>query len=162
MNVGRAVLDAEAQAGQVCRRKRKRGEIRRRANNYVTREERVRCALEAMTDRKWPSTRALEWLVSPYGGHRRMELDCYCRSWEADEQYPLGTAVEVQGAQHSGYTRFMHESSTEYEEQVGRDVAKRALCKENGVRLLEVGHGVPDAELVLHLMELLFSPVIKI
>ena len=53
-------------------------------------------------------------------------------------------------------TRFMHESSAEYEEQVGRDVAKRALCRENGVRLLEVGHGVPDAELVLHLMELLF------
>jgi len=69
-----------------------------------------------------------EWLRSDSGG--RMELDFYIPE--------MSIAFEIQGEQHFQYVPFMHKSYTQFLRQRQRDQQKKRICKEKGIRLIEI------------------------
>jgi GTPase SAR1 family protein len=72
-------------------------------------------------------------------GSKNLELDGY------NEQ--LGIAFEYQGIQHRTFTPRFHKSREDFKKQVQRDVYKKKICEERGIRLLEIPDTVPYEEL---------------
>lgn len=75
-----------------------------------------------------------DFLSNPVTGNRNLELDCYDPG--------LKLAVEYNGAQHYEYIPFFHKNKEAFYNQKYRDVMKRQMCKDNGVRLIEVPNTV--------------------
>jgi hypothetical protein len=69
-----------------------------------------------------------DWLVS--GAGERLELDFYL-PW-------LRIAFEVQGRQHERFVKNFHGTREGFDAQLRRDVEKRRLCEDFGVRLYSV------------------------
>ena len=89
--------------------------------------ERVcRVYFEALFGELFPATRALSWLVGENG--RRLELDGYC------EKLKIG--FEHQGEQH--YRKLGGIYRGKLKKIQARDTLKRALCRENGIILIEI------------------------
>lgn len=63
-----------------------------------------------------------------------LELDCF--------NPELRLAIEYNGIQHYKYTPYFHKTVESFTIQKYRDYIKKQLCKENGVRLIEVPYTV--------------------
>jgi hypothetical protein len=63
-----------------------------------------------------------------------LELDLY--------NPDLKLAIEVSGKQHYVYTPFFHKNEEAFTNQKYRDEIKRMLCKQNGIKLIEVPYNV--------------------
>ncbi|AKU37439.1 hypothetical protein [Scale drop disease virus] len=88
-------------------------------------------AIEELTGHKFIKTR---FLKNPATGHQ-LELDCYCPQ--------LKLAVEYNGRQHYAYVKYFHgENKSKYTEQRYRDEIKKLLCKDRGIKLIEVPYTV--------------------
>ena len=61
---------------------------------------------------------------------RNLEIDLYNDS--------LKIAIEYNGRQHYEFTRRFHKTYRDFRRQHERDILKKRLCKENGVRLIVV------------------------
>lgn len=81
-----------------------------------------------LTGLLWSKQRP-RWLVNDATGFL-MELDMVCDS--------MRVAVEYNGSQHYKYPNPFHANREEFDMQVDRDRHKRALCRTNGMRLVEV------------------------
>jgi hypothetical protein len=68
------------------------------------------------------------------GGNFNLEIDCY------NPELKLG--VEYQGKQHAEYVPFFHSSKEAFLNQKYRDELKRRMCRDNGVKLIEVPYTV--------------------
>lgn len=75
-----------------------------------------------------------DWLRSP--NNTVMELDFYIAE--------LKTAFEIQGEQHFRYIEFFHGDEDGFNKRLEYDAEKRRICKENGIRLVEIAN-VADA-----------------
>ena len=73
------------------------------------------------------------------GGSFNLELDCY--------NPELGLAVEYNGIQHYKFTPFFHRNKEAFLNQKYRDDMKRRICKDVGVRLIEVPYTVKYEDL---------------
>ena len=96
-----------------------------RPATYVTREQQVRRLLETLTMCDWPNKRP-EFLRV---GKRCLELDCCCPR--------LGTAVEVNGAQHHKRIAAW-QTEKEFQTQQSNDMKKKRICDMLGILLLAV------------------------
>lgn len=77
-----------------------------------------------------------DFLRNPVTGNNyNLELDCY--------NPKLKIAVEYNGVQHYKYTPFFHKNKEAFLNQKYRDDMKERICKENGVRLIQVPYSVP-------------------
>ncbi|QCQ67766.1 hypothetical protein ECIV_ORF11 [European chub iridovirus] len=95
-------------------------------------EEECKRAIEEHTGKTFVKARPI---VNPVTGHQ-LELDCYC--------HELKLAVEYNGQQHYKYVKFFHgDNKAKYNEQRYRDEIKKLLCKEQGIKLIEVPYTVP-------------------
>ena len=74
-----------------------------------------------------------EFLKNNVTGHN-LELDLY------NPEMKLG--IEVSGKQHYVYTPFFHKNQEAFTNQKYRDEIKRMLCKNNGIKLIEVPYTV--------------------
>jgi hypothetical protein len=74
------------------------------------------------------------------GGNFNLELDCFSKE--------MKLAVEFQGQQHYKYIPFFHRNKEHFLNQKYRDDLKRRLCRDNGIKLIEVSYTVkiPDIE----------------
>jgi len=97
-------------------------------------EQKCKEFIEFMTGKKFNKVRP-EFLTNPVTGHT-LELDLY-----NDE---LKLAIEYNGAQHYKYNSMMHGSRDSFHNQKYRDLIKKQLCEQNGVRLIEVPYTVPE------------------
>lgn len=80
-----------------------------------------------------------DFLKNPVTGNRfNLEIDCYCPE--------LKLGVEYQGAQHYKYIPYFHKNKEAFRNQCYRDDMKKRMCRDHGVRLIEVPHTVriPD------------------
>jgi hypothetical protein len=68
------------------------------------------------------------------GGNFNLELDCY------DPE--LKIAVEYNGIQHYKYIPYFHKNKEAFLNQKYRDDMKRRICKEYGIKLIEVPYTV--------------------
>ena len=68
-----------------------------------------------------------DWLSTQHG---RLELDFYIEELE--------TAIEVQGRQHYVYTPHFHSEENGFVAQLERDAAKSRVCRQRGVKLIEI------------------------
>ena len=76
-----------------------------------------------------------DFLRNPVTGNNfNLELDCYEAS--------LRLAVEYNGAQHYKYIPYFHKNKESFYNQKYRDDMKRRMCKDNGIRLIEVPYTV--------------------
>lgn len=99
----------------------------------------TRSTLEEMFQKPFPKIRP-SFLNNPVtGGRHNLEIDCY------NDELRLG--VEVQGVQHYKYVPFFHKNYEAFMNQKYRDQMKRYLCKENGIRLIEVPYNTKDSNL---------------
>lgn len=69
-----------------------------------------------------------EWLNTKNGGY--LELDFFIEE--------LDLAIEVQGVQHWTFVEHFHKDSAGYIAQIERDEAKKNLCNDNGISLIEI------------------------
>lgn len=69
-----------------------------------------------------------------------LELDVYI-----DE---LKIAIEVQGEQHHSFVEFFHKNQDGLESQKDRDAKKSLICREKGIRLVEI-YTEQDADLLV-------------
>lgn len=78
------------------------------------------------------------------GGNYNLELDCY--------NDKLKLACEYQGKQHYVYTPHFHKNKEAFLNQKYRDQMKRTLCRDNGVKLIEVPYtvNIKDIELYIY------------
>ena len=76
-------------------------------------------------------------------GNFNLELDCY--------NAELGLAVEYNGRQHYEYVPFSHRNRDAFTNQKYRDELKRRMCKDNGVRLIEVPYTVKQDQIESYL-----------
>ena len=68
------------------------------------------------------------------GGNFNLELDCF------DPELRL--AVEYNGAQHYKYIPYFHKNNESFLNQKYRDDMKRRMCRDNGIKLIEVPYTV--------------------
>ena len=156
-HVGRAIVDVEIEAGKRLKRRRRRRRHqrgqRRRWGEFVPRERRVRELLRAITGLHddWRSVRP-KWLMGFC--KRPLELDCFSKRW-LFPGYDGGTAVEVDGMQHSRFSRHYHKTMEEFQEQQRRDTLKDAECRRHMVKLVRVPHRdrLDDSQLAAFLVE---------
>jgi len=93
-----------------------------------------RRVLEKMFNKPFNKARP-DFLNNPVtGGNFNLELDCF-----NDE---LGLAVEYNGVQHYKFVPFFHKNKEAFLNQKYRDDMKRRICKEHGIKLIEVPHTV--------------------
>jgi hypothetical protein len=98
----------------------------------------TRATLEEMFQKPFPKIRP-SFLNNPVtGGRHNLEIDCY------NDELKLG--VEVQGVQHYKYVPYFHKNYEAFMNQKYRDQMKRYLCKENGIRLIEVPYNVKESD----------------
>lgn len=79
-----------------------------------------------------------DFLINPVT-NRRLELDCYNDS--------LKIALEYQGEQHYKWPNFTGQSYSQFVQQRYRDEIKRRLCKDLGIKLIEVPYYIPKGQL---------------
>lgn len=102
-----------------------------------SKEEVCRKLLMRITGKEWPKKRP-KFLKNPDTG-RALELDCYCEE--------LKTAVEYQSRLHYQQHDKYHQSPEDFEKTKKRDQLKRDLCKQHGIRLIEVPWTIPAEDL---------------
>lgn len=59
-----------------------------------------------------------------------LELDFYIEE--------LKLAAEIQGIQHYSFVQFFHGTKEKFYEQQKRDAVKSSICRERGIRLIEI------------------------
>jgi hypothetical protein len=89
-------------------------------------ERLCRAYFEGIFDHDFPATKELPWLLGEKG--RILELDGYCPD--------LKLAFEHQGNQH--YTETYMTRSRRLAQLQKRDALKRTLCRQHGIKLIEV------------------------
>ena len=136
-----AILSATVSRTKKARRRRNKYN---RPTTYVTREQQVRRLLETLTMCDWPNKRP-EFLRV---GKRCLELDCWCPR--------LGTAVEVNGAQHHKRIAAW-QTEKEFQTQQSNDMKKKRICDMLGILLLAVPprSTVGDCDLPRYVLEML-------
>lgn len=75
-----------------------------------------------------------DFLRNDVTGGNNLELDCYSEE--------LKLAVEYNGAQHYKFIPFFHKNNEAFLNQKYRDELKRRMCKDNGIKLIEVPYTV--------------------
>lgn len=86
-----------------------------------------RTAFEQLFDAEFPKSRP-DWLRGPTG--RKLELDGYSEE--------LHLAFEHQGGHHFTHDRYFAQSKKQFRKQLAHDAAKIALCRKQGVTLIQV------------------------
>jgi len=99
-------------------------------------EQRCRIIMENLFKAPFPSIRP-DFLK--YTSGKNLELDGY------NEQ--LGIAFEYQGIQHRTFTPRFHKTKEDFKKQVQRDIYKKKICEDRGIRLLEIPDTVPYDDL---------------
>jgi hypothetical protein len=79
-----------------------------------------------------------DFLKNNVTGHN-LELDLY------SPELKLG--IEISGKQHYVYTPFFHKNEEAFTNQKYRDEIKRMLCKQNGIKLIEVPYNVKNEDM---------------
>jgi hypothetical protein len=79
-----------------------------------------------------------DFLINPVT-NRRLELDCYNET--------LRIALEYQGEQHYKWPNFTGQNYSQYLQQKYRDEIKRRLCRELGIKLIEVPYYIPQSRM---------------
>jgi hypothetical protein len=110
---------------------------RRRQSTKRTGESICRETLEQIYRQPFPACRPT-WLRNPET-NRCMELDCYNDA--------LRLAVEYDGEQHFVFPNTFHRTEDDFRKQLRRDARKRELCRQYGIRLINVPYTVPLREL---------------
>jgi hypothetical protein len=100
-------------------------------------ENKCRSIIEKIFNRSFPSIRP-DFLRNPATG-KNLELDCYNEK--------LGIAIEYNGVQHYKYSPFFHRSKKDFHSQVHRDDWKRKVCREKGIKLIEIPYWVTEDNL---------------
>lgn len=98
-------------------------------------EKKCKEFVEFMTGKKFDRVRP-EFLTNPVTGHP-LELDLY------NEELRL--AIEYNGSQHYHFNGMMHNNSRDrFQNQQYRDLIKKQLCDQHGIRLVLVPYTVPE------------------
>jgi hypothetical protein len=105
-------------------------------------EAATRAILEKTFSRPFPKVRPAFLQNAVTGGHH-LELDCY------NAELKLG--VEVNGRQHYEYVPFFHRNKEAFYNQKYRDELKRRLCRDAGVRLVEIPYTVKEHDLAQYI-----------
>lgn len=87
---------------------------------------------------------------APHGPAERgnnLEIDCF------NAELRLG--VEYNGIQHYKYKPFFHKNFEAFRNQQYRDEMKRSLCKENGIKLIEVPYTVKHEDIAVFIAKAL-------
>jgi hypothetical protein len=100
-------------------------------------ELQCRSFLERKFKAPFPKVRPL-FLRNPVTNGALLELDCF--------NSDLKLACEYHGEQHYKFVSHFHKSYEAFLNQKYRDQLKRALCKENGVYLIEVPFHIQDID----------------
>ena len=100
---------------------------RKKEQNQSKGERKLRKVLEELYGKKFPNVRP-EWMINPETNHL-LEIDCY------NEE--MGLAFEYQGRQHYKPVEFFGGEEI-YEKVKRRDDIKRKICKQHGIRLIEI------------------------
>lgn len=108
-------------------------------NKTLTGEQRVRMAAEFLTGKPFPSTRPT-WLRNPIS-QRLLQLDCY------NEE--LALAIEYDGAQHTFFNPFFHQTWESFQYAQLRDNIKEELCKMHNVVLIRIPFWVVEQQKLL-------------
>jgi hypothetical protein len=82
-------------------------------------------------------------VTSGSGFGHNLEIDCF------NSEVRLG--VEYNGIQHYKYNTFFHKNFEAFRNQQYRDEMKRSLCKENGIKLIEVPYTVKHNDIAVYL-----------
>jgi hypothetical protein len=99
----------------------------------------TRNALENIFKKPFPKIRP-DFLRNPVtGGNFNLELDCFNRD--------LMLGVEINGAQHYKYIPYFHKNYEAFLNQKYRDELKKHMCKDNGIKLIEVPYTVKEHEI---------------
>jgi len=98
---------------------------------------------EFITGKKFIKTRP-GFLLNPVTQHP-LELDLY-----NDE---LRLAIEYNGVQHYKYNTMMHGSREKFHNQQYRDIMKKQLCEDHGVRLICVPYTIPHQNIPQYLYD---------
>ena len=115
------------------------------------RERIVRRYFEAIFSAPFPSQRPF-WLINAKG--RKMELDGF-----NDE---LKIAFEHHGVQHYEEVPFFHQGKKTLNQQKRRDTTKREICRQHGVKFIEVPYSVNLEDLQLFIIKECRSNGIKV
>jgi hypothetical protein len=99
-----------------------------------------RALLERLTGYKFPKARP-KWLTNGRGN--QMELDGY----SADQKL----AFEYQGHQHFKFVSVFHGHDADFERRQDDDERKRRLCRQHGIKLMEIPYHVPHSKLQKHI-----------
>jgi hypothetical protein len=98
-------------------------------------EKKCKEFVEFITGKKFDKVRP-EFLTNPVTGHP-LELDLY------NEELRL--AIEYNGAQHYQFNAMMHNNSKDrFQNQQYRDLIKKQLCDQHGIRLVLVPYTVSE------------------
>jgi hypothetical protein len=98
-------------------------------------EKKCKEFVEFITGKRFDKVRP-EFLKNPVTGHP-LELDLY------NEELRL--AIEYNGSQHYQFNAMMHNNNKDrFQNQQYRDLIKKQLCEQHGVRLVLVPYTVPE------------------
>lgn len=101
-----------------------------------------RRVMESLFNAKFPKARP-DFLRNPVTSRldsgNNLEIDCF------NSELRLG--VEYNGIQHYKYSTFFHKNYEAFRNQQYRDEMKKFLCKENGIKLIEVPYTVKNDEI---------------
>jgi len=106
-------------------------------------ETECRRVLEHIFQRKFDKSRP-NFLSNPVTGGFNLELDCFCEE--------LKLACEYNGAQHYKYIPHFHKNKEAFTNQKYRDELKRRMCRDNGIRLIEVPYTVKIKDIQAHVI----------
>jgi hypothetical protein len=91
--------------------------------------------VEFITGKRFDKIRP-DFLTNPVTGHA-LELDMY------NEELRL--AIEYNGAQHYRFNAMMHQNNRDrFQNQQYRDLLKKQMCQQHGIRLIEVPYTVSE------------------
>lgn len=103
-----------------------------------------RALLERLAGVAFPKARP-QWLINSRGN--QMELDGYA----PDQKL----AFEYQGHQHFNFVSVFHRHDAEFEQRRRDDEHKRRLCRQHGIKLMEIPYHVPHSKLQEHIATVL-------
>lgn len=102
------------------------------SNKFVSRGEEIcRNVLEDIFKTEFPNSRP-DFLKNPLGTKMNLEIDCYSSK--------LKLGLEYNGKQHYEYTSRFHKNKEAFQNQQYRDVLKKKLCEEHGVKLITISY----------------------
>lgn len=100
-------------------------------------ETECRRVMEKLFQKPFPRIRP-KFLTSPKT-NKRLELDCYNED--------LKLAVEYNGQQHYYYNPYFHKSFQDFLDIKERDLFKKKMCKQSGIKLIVVPFSVQNSEI---------------